>query len=165
MNESLEQISVPVTKRALIIGGGIAGIQAALDIANSGYEVILLEKQSSIGGRMAQLSETFPTLDCSQCILTPKMVEVGHHPNIKLLTYSELEELSGYVGNFKARIRMKAKYVDWTKCNGCGICSDNICPASYTEGRVSKVDPDKCNGCAVCVLICPQEARKLVFQD
>jgi heterodisulfide reductase subunit A len=128
LNESLEPISVPVTKRALVIGGGIAGIQAALDIANSGYEVVLLEKNSSIGGRMAQLSETFPTLDCSQCILTPKMAEVGQHPNIKLLTYAELEEISGYVGNFKAKIRMKAKYVDWAKCTGCGLCSEK-CPA------------------------------------
>ncbi|MFC1504439.1 4Fe-4S binding protein [Spirochaetota bacterium] len=127
LNESLEDIIVPVTKRALVVGGGIAGMQAAIDIANAGHEVVLLERKSSIGGRMAQLSETFPTLDCSQCILTPKMVETGHHKNIKLITYSELEELSGYVGNFKAKIRKKATYVDWKKCNGCGICSEK-CP-------------------------------------
>lgn len=129
LNESLEQISVPVTKKVLVIGGGIAGIQSALDIANSGYEVLLLERKSSIGGRMAQLSETFPTLDCSQCILTPKMVEVAQHPNIKLLTYSVLEELSGYVGNFKAKIREKARYVDYTKCTGCGLCWEK-CPVT-----------------------------------
>ncbi len=126
-NESLFPVSISVTKRALVIGGGIAGIQASLDIANSGYEVILVEKNSSIGGHMIQLSETFPTLDCAQCILTPKMVEAGHHPNIKLLTYSEVEEISGYVGNFKVKIRRKASFVDWDKCTGCGLCSEK-CP-------------------------------------
>ncbi len=126
-NESLFPVSISVTQRALVIGGGIAGIQASLDIANSGYEVILVEKSSSIGGHMIQLSETFPTLDCAQCILTPKMVEAGHHPNIKLLTYSEVEEVSGYVGNFKVKIRRKASFVDWDKCTGCGLCSEK-CP-------------------------------------
>lgn len=127
LNDDLTPIAVSITKRALVIGGGIAGIQAALDTANAGYEVILVEKQSSIGGHMAQLSETFPTLDCSQCILTPKMVETGHHPNIKLYNYSEIEEVSGYVGNFKAKIRLKASYVDWEKCTGCGMCTEK-CP-------------------------------------
>jgi len=126
-DESLEPLSVPITRRALVIGGGIAGIQAALDIAESGHEVILVERQPSIGGHMAQLSETFPTLDCSQCILTPKMVEVGQHPKIKLMTYSEVEEVSGYVGSFKVKIRKKATYVDWDKCTGCGICTEK-CP-------------------------------------
>lgn len=127
-NEPLVPISIPVTKRGLVIGGGISGIQSALDIANAGYEAVLLERSSSIGGHMAQLSETFPTLDCSQCILTPKMVEVSQHPNIKLMTYCELDELSGYVGNFKAKIRKKSAYVDWEKCTGCGLCSEK-CPA------------------------------------
>ncbi|MFC1683511.1 4Fe-4S binding protein, partial [Candidatus Zixiibacteriota bacterium] len=126
-DESLEPLSVPVTKRALVIGGGVAGIQAALDIAQSGHEVVMVERQSSIGGHMAQLSETFPTLDCSQCILTPKMVEVGQHPKIKLMTYSEVEDISGYVGSFKVKIRKKASYVDWDKCTGCGICTEK-CP-------------------------------------
>jgi len=126
-NQALEPISVPVTKRALVIGGGIAGIQAALDIADAGHEVILVEREPSIGGHMIQLSETFPTLDCSQCILTPKMVDVAKHPNIELLTYSEVEEISGYVGNFDVKIRRKAAYVDWDKCTGCGICSEK-CP-------------------------------------
>ncbi|MBL7075444.1 NAD(P)H-dependent oxidoreductase subunit E [candidate division KSB1 bacterium] len=121
-NESLEPISVPVNRRALVIGGGIAGIQAALDIANSGYETLLVERQPSIGGHMIQLSETFPTLDCSQCILTPKMVEAGQHPKIKLFTYSEIEEIGGYIGNFKVKIRKKARSIDEEACTGCGEC-------------------------------------------
>ncbi|OPL19372.1 MAG: disulfide reductase [Candidatus Aegiribacteria sp. MLS_C] len=128
LNESLSPIPVRITKRALVIGGGIAGIQAALDIADSGHEVILVEKDSSIGGHMAQLSETFPTLDCSQCILTPKMVAAGKHRNIRLMTYSEVEEVSGYVGNFNVRIRRKAPFVDWSVCTGCGLCMEK-CPA------------------------------------
>ena len=127
LNEALLPIKIPVNQRALIIGGGIAGIQSALDIANSGYEVILVEKSPSIGGHMAQLSETFPTLDCSQCILTPKMVEVAQHKNIKLSTYSELVDISGNVGNFKVKIKKKSAYVDWEKCNGCGDCIQ-ACP-------------------------------------
>ncbi len=106
-NESLEPISIPVTRKALVIGGGIAGIQASLDMANTGYEVILVERSPSIGGHMIQLSETFPTLDCSQCILSPKMVEVSNHSKIKLITYSEVQEISGYVGNFKVKIHIK----------------------------------------------------------
>ena len=102
-NHSLSEIKVPVTKTALVIGGGIAGIQASLDIANTGHKVILIEKDPSIGGHMSQLSETFPTLDCSQCILTPRMVEVAQHPNITLYTYAELESLEGFIGNFKAK--------------------------------------------------------------
>ncbi len=126
-NEALLAVQVPVTKKALVIGGGIAGIQVALDIANAGHETILVEKESSIGGHMAQLSETFPTLDCSQCILTPRMVEVGQHPKIKLFTYSEIEEVTGYVGNFKVKIRKKSSFVDWKKCTGCGLCTEK-CP-------------------------------------
>ncbi|MBN1271276.1 MAG: CoB--CoM heterodisulfide reductase iron-sulfur subunit A family protein [Candidatus Aminicenantes bacterium] len=126
-NESLEPISISVTKRALVIGGGISGIQAALDIANAGHEVILVERNPSIGGHMIQLSETFPTLDCSQCIMTPKMVEVSKHPNIKLMTYSEIQEISGYVGNFKAKILKKPRYVDPDKCTMCDECS-KVCP-------------------------------------
>ena len=128
-NEQLEPISVPVNRRALVIGGGIAGIQAALSIANSGYNVLLVEKEPSIGGHMAQLSETFPTLDCSQCILTPKMVEVSQHERIRLITYSEVEDVSGFIGNFTVKIRKKAKGVDWELCNGCGICMEK-CPSS-----------------------------------
>ncbi len=126
-NESLEPISIPVTRKALVIGGGIAGIQASLDLANSGFEVILVERSPSIGGHMIQLSETFPTLDCSQCILTPKMVEVSKHPKIKLMTYSEVQEVSGYVGNFKVKILKKPTYVDPDKCNLCDECT-KVCP-------------------------------------
>lgn len=116
----------PIT-RALVIGAGIAGMQAALDIANSGYEVILVDKLPSIGGRMAQLSETFPTLDCAQCILTPRTVEVGHHENIKLVTYSEVEKVTGQLGDFEVRIRRHPTYVDWDVCTGCGLCQEK-CP-------------------------------------
>jgi len=126
-NDALEPAKFPVTPRALVLGGGIAGIQAALDIANSGYEVVLVEKSPSVGGHMAQLSETFPTLDCSQCILTPKMVDVSHHEKIKLYTYSEVEEVAGSVGNFRVKIRRKASFVDNGKCNGCSDC-DPACP-------------------------------------
>jgi heterodisulfide reductase subunit A len=126
-NESLEPISVPVTRKALVVGGGIAGIQSALDLANSGFEVILVERSPSIGGHMIQLSETFPTLDCSQCILTPKMVEVSKHPRIKLMTYSEVQDISGYVGNFKVKILKKPTYVDPDKCTLCDECT-KVCP-------------------------------------
>ena len=126
-NESLTPVEVPVTKKALVIGGGIAGIQAALDIADGGQKVILVEHSPSIGGHMAQLSETFPTLDCSQCILTPKMVDVSQNPNITLYTYSEMENVEGSVGNFKITIRKKARYVDEEACTGCGDCM-NACP-------------------------------------
>lgn len=127
LNRPLEPSRIPITKKALVIGGGIAGIQAALDIADAGYEVLIVERMPSIGGHMAQLSETFPTLDCSQCILTPKMVDVGHHPKIKLMTLSEIDEVSGYVGNFKVKIRKKVRYVDIDKCTACGEC-EKVCP-------------------------------------
>jgi heterodisulfide reductase subunit A len=126
-NNPLERYRMPLTKRTLIIGGGIAGIQAALDLANAGVEVHLVEREPSLGGNMARLSETFPTLDCSQCIMTPRMVEVADHPNVTLHTYSELEQLEGFIGNFRATIRHKAKSVDEEKCTGCGDCWEK-CP-------------------------------------
>jgi NADH:ubiquinone oxidoreductase subunit E len=125
LNQSLTPTLIPIKKKALFIGAGIAGMQAALDIAESGYEVVLLDKNPSIGGKMSQLAETFPTLDCASCILTPKMVEVSQHPNITLMTYSEVEDISGYVGNFNVKIKHKAGYVDWEKCNGCGECTQS----------------------------------------
>jgi len=124
-----EQSSIP---RALIIGAGIAGMQAALDIGNAGYDVVLVDRLPSIGGRMAQLSETFPTLDCAQCILTPRTVEVGHHEHIHLRTYSEVEAIEGEIGNFRVRIRQHAAYVDWDKCTGCGFCQEK-CPRKVTS--------------------------------
>lgn len=140
-NESLEPISVPVTKRALVIGGGITGIQSALDIADGGHEVILVERSPSIGGHMIQLSETFPTLDCSQCIMTPKMVEVANHPKIKLMTYSEVQEVSGYVGNFKVKILKKPTYIDPNVCTLCDECT-KVCPVvvpnEFDEGLTGR---------------------------
>jgi heterodisulfide reductase subunit A len=131
-NEPLEPISVPVTRKAMVIGGGIAGIQSALDLANTGFEVILVERAPSIGGHMIQLSETFPTLDCSQCILTPKMVEVSKHPKIRLMTYSEVQDISGYVGNFKVKILKKPTYVDPDKCTLCDECT-KVCPVAVPD--------------------------------
>lgn len=131
-------------RRALIIGAGIAGIQAALDIANSGHQVVLVEKEPSIGGHMAQLSETFPTLDCSQCIMTPRTVEVGHHENIQLYTYSQVESVvRDDVGNcFHVKIRRKAAYVDWSICTGCGQCQEK-CPFQVESAFERDVGPRK----------------------
>ncbi len=130
----LQDFEVGVTNKALVIGGGIAGIQASLDIANAGYEVHLVEKDSSIGGHMAQLDKTFPTLDCSACILTPKMVDIARHPNIQLHTYSEVEQVDGFVGNFTVKIKKKARYVDEEKCTGCDLCSQN-CLVRYVPQK------------------------------
>jgi heterodisulfide reductase subunit A len=182
-NESLEALSVPVTRRALVVGGGISGIQSALDLANSGYEVILVERNPSIGGHMIQLSETFPTLDCSQCILTPKMVEVSRHPKIKLMTYSEIQDVSGYVGNFKVKILKKPTYVDPAKCTLCDECT-KVCPivvpnefdlgltgrraiyipfpqaipASYTLDDKNCPDPFTTIACGKCADVCKAKA-------
>lgn len=124
---SLTAFEVPITRRALVVGGGVAGVRAALDVANAGFQVVLVERETSIGGNMARLSETFPTLDCSQCILTPLMVEVSRHPNVELLTYSEVQEVSGYVGNFRVRIVRKPRYVSAERCTACGDCA-KACP-------------------------------------
>lgn len=109
-------------KSVLVIGGGIAGIQSSLDLANMGFQVYLVEKTPSIGGRMSQLDKTFPTNDCSMCILAPKMIEAGRHPNIRLLTYSEVKEVAREPGKFRVKIRKKARFVDEEKCTGCGVC-------------------------------------------
>ncbi len=181
-NQPLEPVKVGVTPKVLVIGGGIAGIQAALDVADAGYEVILVEKETSIGGHMAQLSETFPTLDCSQCILTPKMVAVSRNPKIKLMTYSEVIDISGYVGNFKVKIKEKPRYVDPEKCNLCTDCED-VCPVvvpnEFDMGLSIRkaiylpfpqavpstytLDMEKCLGldpirCGKCIEVCDVEA-------
>jgi len=190
-NVALFPIKVPVTKTALVIGGGIAGIQSALDIANAGHKVIMVEKKPSIGGHMSQLSETFPTLDCSQCILTPRMVEVAQHPNITLLTYAEVESVSGFVGNFDVKIKMKAKSVDMKKCTGCGACSQKCptkkIPDEFNEGMGFRtaiyspfpqavpnkpvIDRDHCTWftkggkCGLCKKVCPTGAIDYETQD
>ncbi len=120
------ELTVPVIRKALVIGGGVAGIQAALDMADAGYKVYLVERSGSIGGRMAQIDKTFPTMDCSICILAPKMSEVGRHPNIELLTLSEVAEVSGHIGNFKVRVKKRARYVT-NECTACGDCIE-ACP-------------------------------------
>ena len=137
LNAPLQPGESKVVKRALVIGGGIAGIQTALDIADAGYEVDIVEKTPSIGGRMSQLDKTFPTLDCSACILTPKMVEASAHERINLFTYSEVEKVSGFVGDFKVDIRKKARSVDISKCTGCGVCSQK-CPSKKTPSEFNR---------------------------
>ncbi len=149
----LDDIEVPVTQRVMVIGAGIAGIQAALDVASAGYEVVLVERQPSIGGYMSLLDETFPTLDCSQCILTPRMVEVMQSDKITLHSFSEVEQVDGYIGNFKVKIRKKPRSVDMSKCTGCGDCWNNcmarnkitepVCPApddGIPADVITKVD-------------------------
>ncbi len=189
-NQSLSAIKVPVTKQALVIGGGIAGIQASLDIANAGHKVILIEKEPSIGGHMSQLSETFPTLDCSQCILTPRMVEVAQHPNITLYTYAELESLEGFIGNFKVKIRRKSKSIDEKICTGCGLCITK-CPSKkipsefneklgtrtaiyvpFPQAVPNKPVIDRLNctyytkgKCRICEKVCPTQAIRFDQED
>lgn len=128
LQQPLEPMVAQINPATLVVGAGIAGIQAALEIAESGNEVYLVEREPSIGGKMSMFDKTFPTLDCAACILTPKMVSIGHRRNIKLMTYHEVVGVSGYVGNFKVRIRKRARYVDVDKCTGCGQCWSQ-CPA------------------------------------
>ena len=184
-----EEAKIPVTDAAVVIGGGVAGIQAALDLADAGHQVYLVEKQASIGGTMAQLDKTFPTMDCSICVLGPKMMDVGRHPRIKLLAYSEIEKISGYVGNFNVRVRKKARYVDETLCNSCGRCAE-VCPVvvpdSFQQGFSSRkaaylpfpqavpssylINMDECLGnnpvtCGKCIDVCEKDCIDLNMQD
>ena len=129
LHKPMDRRKVPVHPDTLIIGAGIAGIEAALRIADSGNKVYLVEKEPSIGGHMAMFDKTFPTLDCAACILTPKMVRVGQHPNIDLMTCSEIEEVAGYIGNFKVKVKQRARYIT-DACTGCGECVD-VCPCSH----------------------------------
>ena len=131
-HEPLEPLSVPIHPATLIVGGGISGIQAALEIADAGYPVVMVEKEPSIGGHMAQFDKTFPTLDCSACILTPKMVSVGTHPNVRLMTHAEIVRVDGYVGNFTVTIRQKSRCVKTDLCTGCGICEEK-CPKKIID--------------------------------
>jgi len=130
--EPLERQSVDVIKSAAVIGGGVAGISAALDLANAGFETHLIESRPTIGGQMALLDKVFPQNDCAICILGPIMSKVGQHPNINLLTYSELDSVDGYVGNFRLTVRKKSRYIDTEKCNGCGDC-EKACPVNVTN--------------------------------
>jgi heterodisulfide reductase subunit A len=188
--QPLERMYVKVNPATLVIGGGIAGLQATLELADAGYPVYLVEREPSIGGHMAQFDKTFPTLDCSACILTPKMSEVGQHEKVKMYTYSEVEEVSGSVGNFKVKVRKKARYVDAEKCTGCGICIEK-CPrkvvdtvfeagmgnrkAIYTPfpqavPRIPVIDTANCTffktgKCQVCSKVCPTEAIDYKQED
>jgi heterodisulfide reductase subunit A len=179
---SLETTSVPNTRRALVIGAGIAGIQAALDVASGGYEVLLLDRYPCIGGHMAQLGETFPTLDCASCIFTPKVVEAAQSENIKILAYSEVESVTGSVGNFEVKIRKKSRSVDESKCTGCGICQTKCptkVPSEFDRGmttrkaiyipfaqavpNVATIDKENCRyyrtgKCKVCQKFCQADA-------
>ncbi|MFK4764640.1 4Fe-4S binding protein [Desulfobaculum sp. SPO524] len=179
-----------VTKRVMVIGGGVAGIQAALDCAEAGLDVVLVERTQTIGGKMAKLDKTFPTVDCSSCILGPRMVEIAQHPNITLHALSEVEQVDGYVGNFTVKVRQKARYVNWDACTGCGLCMEK-CPAKKTEDpfneglapttaigipfpqaipKKAAINPEFCikltkDKCGACAKFCPTEAIDFTQQD
>ncbi|MHA1588044.1 MAG: 4Fe-4S binding protein [Candidatus Thorarchaeota archaeon] len=169
---------------ALVIGGGVSGMQAALDIADQGYSVVLVERTPSIGGVMAMLDKTFPTLDCSACILTPRLSEVARHPNIDLMTYSEVKGITGTAGDFKVTVLRKARKVLEDKCSGCGDCVPH-CPIEvrneFDQGLgyrkavyigfpqntplVYTIDSENCIKCGMCVKSCEREAIDLDLED
>ena len=190
LNAPLTPGESPVTKRALVIGGGIAGIQTALDIADAGYEVDIVEKSPTIGGKMSQIDKTFPTLDCAACILTPKMVEAAQNEKIKIYSFSEVEEVKGFVGNFSVKIRRKARYVKEDICTGCGACTEKCpmkkvpnefnlgldnrtaiyIPFAQAVPKVARIDPNYClklkNGkCGLCSTVCEAKAIDYTQQD
>ncbi len=183
LNTPLTPGESPVTKRALVIGGGIAGIQTALDIADAGFPVDIVEKKPTIGGKMAQLDKTFPTLDCAACILTPKMVDVAQNENIRIFSYSEVTEVGGFVGNFNVKIKKKARFVNEDLCTGCGTCTEKCpqkavpnefnlgmdtrraiyIPFAQAVPKVATIDPNYCNmlkngKCGVCSKVCAANA-------
>ena len=190
LNAPLVPGETPVTKRALVIGGGIAGIQTALDIADAGFEVDIVETKPTIGGKMAQLDKTFPTLDCAACILTPKMVDAGQNERIRIFSYSEVCEVHGFVGNFSVKIKKCARYVDETKCTGCGLCTEKCpqkgipnefnlgmdtrraiyIPFAQAVPKVATIDSMHCNmlkngKCGVCAKLCSVGAIDYKQQD
>ncbi len=164
-------------KPALVLGGGIAGMQAALDLANQGFKVYLVERAPSIGGVMAKLDRTFPTLDCAACLITPRLVDTGRHPNIDLLAYSEAENIQGEVGNFRVTVVKKPRYVDEEKCTGCGVCAQHcpiIVPSEHDMGLGPRkaiyvpfpqavplkytIDMENCVRCGLCKSVCQPQA-------
>ena len=188
-NQPLFTSTIPVQKKCLVVGGGIAGIQAALDVADAGYQVTLVEREPSIGGNMVKLDKTFPTLDCSACISTPKMAEAGAHPNIKLMTSCEVAAVTGFIGNFEVTIRQKPKYVNHETCTGCGLCEEK-CPVKVTsefdQGLAKRkaiyklfpqavpaepvIDAKNCikltkDKCGLCATVCPLNCIKFDDQE
>ena len=190
LNAPLVAGTSPVAKRALVIGGGIAGIQTALDIADAGFKVDIVEKSPTIGGKMTQLDKTFPTLDCAACILTPKMVDAAQHENITIYSYSEVESVKGFVGNFDVTIRRKARFVREDLCTGCGLCTEKCpqkkVPNEFNMGldnrravyipfaqavpKIATIDPDYCTmlktgKCGVCSKVCTAKAIDYTQKD
>ena len=190
LNAPLVPGESPVTKRALVIGGGIAGIQTALDIADAGFEVDIVETKPTIGGKMAQLDKTFPTLDCAACILTPKMVDVAQHEKIKIYSYSEVVDVKGFVGNFDVTIKKKARYVKEDVCTGCGLCTEKCpqkkvpndfnlgmdnkraiyIPFAQAVPKIATIDADYCTmlktgKCGVCSKVCTAKAIDYTQKD
>ena len=175
--EPLEASKVAVDKKCLVIGGGVAGIQSALDLADMGFKTYMVERNPTIGGRMGQLDKTFPTLDCSMCILAPKMVDTSKHENIELITYAEVKEVDGYIGNFTVKVEKKPRYVKEEDCTGCGQCQE-VCPIEipnyYDEGvgmvraayipfpqavpLCATIDKNYCIDCGLCETVCGPEA-------
>ena len=190
LNAPLTAGTSPVVKRALVIGGGIAGIQTALDIAEAGFPVDIVEKKPTIGGKMTQIDKTFPTLDCAACILTPKMVDAAQNENIDIISYAQVEKVQGFVGNFSVTIRKKARYVDETKCTGCGLCTEKCpqkkipnefnlgldnrraiyIPFAQATPKVATIDPNYCTmlktgKCGVCSKVCTAGAINYKQED
>ena len=190
LNTPLTPGESPVTKRALVIGGGIAGIQTALDIADAGFEVDIVESKPTIGGKMAQLDKTFPTLDCAACILTPKMVDVAQNEKIRIFSYSEVTDVKGFVGNFSVTVKRKARYVKEDVCTGCGLCTEKCpqkkvpnefnlgmdtrraiyIPFAQAVPKVATIDPNYCTmlktgKCGVCSKVCTAKAIDYEAKD